>query len=120
MARRLVPTPGSTTATTMPGQRYLHRAGQHQAGTAHVERGDLVAQVDDAHVGRQGPDDRLEHPDELVLGAVVGEQGDRFECGHVGGAQPAWWVAGREEAVHVHRSEAVRLADAQRGQVAPT
>ena len=65
-ARRLVPTPGIDHAEDDAGGQVGDRPGQCQAAGAHVERGDLVGQVDDRDVRRELVDDRLDHPDELV------------------------------------------------------
>ena len=51
-------------------------AGQRQAAGAHVERGDVVGQVDRLGVRSDVADDRLDDADELVDQAVVGQQRD--------------------------------------------
>ena len=49
-----------------PGTGVLHRPGEGQATGAHVERRDLVGEVDDVDPGRELADDRLHDADELV------------------------------------------------------
>ena len=55
----------------------LHRPHQHERARPHVVGRDLVADVEDAHVGREAEHDRLAHPDELVGVAVVGRERDQ-------------------------------------------
>ena len=61
---------------------------QRERTGADVERRDLVGEVDDGDVRCEVTDDRLDHADELVGGAVVGEERDGVEAvtGHVGDA----------------------------------
>ena len=77
-SRRAVPTPGSTTATThaVVGQ-VLHRPHEQERARPHVVGRDLVADVEDAHVGREAEHDRLAHADELVGEPVVGRESDQ-------------------------------------------
>ena len=74
MARRSVPTPGSTTASDDAGRHVLDGPGQRERAGAHVIGTDLVRQVEDGDVAGEVADDRLDDPDELVGRAVVGEQ----------------------------------------------
>ena len=59
----------------------LRGAAQREAAGPHVVGGDLVGEVDDGDVRRDLADHRLHDADELVTGAVVGEEGDRVEAG---------------------------------------
>ena len=52
-----------------------------EAARPHVVGGHLVGQVDDGDVRRDLADHGLHDADELVTGAVVGEEGDRVEAG---------------------------------------
>ena len=76
MPRRAVPTPGSTTPSTTPLPRWGTARTQRVAPGAHVERRDVVRQVDDRRPRRPRRDDRMDDPDELVLGPEVGEEED--------------------------------------------
>ena len=76
-ARRGPPTPGSTTARTTPGHRYWALRARARAPARMSWGGHLVGHVDHRHLGGDGSDDRVDDPDELVVVAVVGEEGDR-------------------------------------------
>ena len=47
IARRAVPTPGSTTASTTPGRKILDRPGQGQGAGPDIARRNPVSDVDD-------------------------------------------------------------------------
>ena len=51
MARRAVPTPGSTTASTTPGRQILNRPGQRQGSRSHIAGRDAMSDVDDPGLG---------------------------------------------------------------------
>ncbi len=59
-----------------PTREVRNATGQRQAAGAHVERCDLVRQVDRVRMRCDVVDDRLDHTDELVDQAVVGQQRD--------------------------------------------
>ena len=56
-------------------------AGQREPAGAHVERRDVVGEVDDADVRRDVADHRLHDADELVGEPVVGEEARRCRSG---------------------------------------
>ena len=83
-ARRAVPTPGSTTASTTPaGTYWMQRASASEP--ARMSWGG-ISWVRSMTVDVRGevPDDRLDDADELVGRAVVGQEADRVEAGTIG------------------------------------
>ena len=52
------------------------RAAQHERAGAHVVAGDAVGEVDDPRLGRDPRDDAVADADEVVVEAVVGQEGD--------------------------------------------
>ena len=66
MARRSVPTPGSTTATHDAARQVLDGPHQRQGAGPHVVGSDLVGEVEHGDVAGEVADDRLDHADELV------------------------------------------------------
>src|SRR5579875_3655403 len=79
-ARRLVPTPGSTTATCTAGGI----EGTVCASTAapHVAGRDEVSDVDDPGTGGDPRGDAVARGDEAVLEAEVGQEGQAAHRGH--------------------------------------
>ncbi len=77
IGRREVPTCGSTTASTTPGQRYGVLRARARPPAAHVVGRDAVGEVDDGDLGGDRADHRVDDADELVDEPVVGEEGDR-------------------------------------------
>jgi hypothetical protein len=59
-----------------PGREVGQGAAQHQRAGAHVVAVDPVADVEDARLGRDPGHDAVAHADELVVVAVVGQEGD--------------------------------------------
>ena len=76
-ARRAEPTPGSTTARWTPGGQEGSAFGERHRPLAHVLPGDPVGEVDQRRLRRDLGDHRAADAGELVLVAVVGEEGDR-------------------------------------------
>ena len=76
MARRWVPTPGSTTATTTPLGRYWMARTSASEPAAHVVGSDLVGEVEHGDVAGEVADDGLDHADELVGRPEVGQERD--------------------------------------------
>ena len=114
--------PGSTTASTTPGQRYWAARARHRPPARTSWARHLVGDVDHADAGGDLADHRFHHADELVGGAVVGEEGDRVVAevvrgGHAGSA--GLGVALGQELVDVLGTEPVRAPDAQRATRSP-
>ena len=78
MQRRSVPTPGSTTASTSPSGRYCTARRERERAGPHVERRNVVGDVDDAQLRRDVEHHRVADADELVGAPVVGEERDEL------------------------------------------